>query len=658
MKEKAKKYLKEYFGYNEFRPFQYEAIDSLMKGKDVILVMPTGMGKSLCFQLPALLSGKTTIVISPLISLMKDQVDSLVQKGISAASANSSFNYQQNKHIINNCKENGLNLLYLSPERLLSDFSLLTKLNFGFFAIDEAHCISSWGHDFRPEYTRLKKIRELYPEIPIIALTATADKITRKDIAIQLGLNNPNVFVASFDRPNLSLNVNSGYNATEKRNEIAHFINARPGQSGIIYCLSRKETEKIADYLNNKGINCTYYHAGMDSLCRQKVQENFINDKIPVICATIAFGLGIHKPDIRWVIHNNLPRNIESYYQEIGRAGRDGMPAETVLYYNTGDVFRLRQFAEESGQKALNLEKLKRMHQYAEADVCRRRILISYFGEDFHEDCGNCDVCRNPPEHFDATILAQKAISALIRMGEKSGTIMLTDVLRGSAKTEILEKGFNLLKTYGTGRSTSYHDWHAYLLQMLNLGVFEIAYDEGFSLKVTKYGKDIVFGRQKIYLVKPDPHKSFYDPDEPFGLSDNSGSDMFDGKCLKNNRTILQASEKHTKYPKRIKGATYNITLDLLKNGLTVEEIAHKRSLKPSTIYSHMIYLINNGKTFNFLNYITYKEIERINNARLNIGEDAGINAISEILKNDVPIHLIGLGICILNNDMAPKIVC
>lgn len=688
MKEKAKEVLKQYFGYDEFRPMQYEAIEKLMTGQDVILVMPTGGGKSLCFQLPPLLMGKTAIVISPLISLMKDQVDGMKLNGIKAASINSGLNYQENKQIINNGKANGLNLLYLSPERLLADFSIITKLDVGLFAIDEAHCISSWGHDFRPEYTRLKKIKELYPEIPMIALTATADKITRKDIAIQLGLQNPETFVASFNRPNLSLNVLAGFSAREKKRDIAKFIQAHPGQSGIIYCLSRKETESMADALKEGGINCAFYHAGMTPELRRKVQDDFAHNRTRVICATIAFGLGIHKPDVRWVIHNNLPKNLESYYQEIGRAGRDGLPADTILYYSTGDVFRLRSFAQDSGQVELNIEKLKRIQQYADADVCRRRILISYFGEPFQENCGNCDICRNPHEHIDGREIAQKAISALIRMGEKCGSHMLIEVLRGSRKTEILEKRYHLLKSYGVGKSISFHDWQAYILQMLNLGIFEIAYDEGFSLKVTDYGKDIVYGRTSLLLVKPDPAKAIFNLDDPFERQDDD-FDAFSRSALElmrqriaddenlpaysvfNDQTLEElllkrpgsyrdlltvngiSRMKAEKYGesiletfigkrkhKRVKGETYMQTLALLNSGNSIEETARKHDLKVSTIGSHIAYLIRNGYNINVSAYVSDELLERVRQSMEKLGEKATIKEILEDLNNEIPGHL------------------
>lgn len=693
MKEKAIEYLKQYFGYDEFRPMQYEAIEQVMNGKDVLLVMPTGGGKSLCFQLPPLLMKKTAIVISPLISLMKDQVDSLKLNGIKAASINSALNYQENKRILNAGKENGLNLLYLSPERLLSDFSIITKLDVGLFAIDEAHCISSWGHDFRPEYTRLKKIKELYPEIPVIALTATADKITRKDISIQLGLQNPETFVASFNRPNLSLNVLSGFSAKEKKKDIVRFILAHPGQSGIIYCLSRKETESMADALKEGGIPCAYYHAGMTPELRRSVQEDFSHNRTRVICATIAFGLGIHKPDVRWVIHNNLPKNLESYYQEIGRAGRDGLPAETLLYYTTGDVFRLRSFAQDSGQVELNIEKLKRIQQYADADVCRRRILISYFGEPYQENCGNCDICRNPREHIDGREIAQKAISALIRMGEKSGSLMLIDVLRGSRKTEILEKRFHLLKSYGIGKSITYHDWQAYILQMLNLGIFEIAYDEGFSLKVTPYGKDIVYGRAGLLLVKPDPHKEIFNLDDPFeeerdefellsraaleSMRQRIADDehmpayaVFNDQTLeelvvqrpRNYHDLLRVSGisrmKAEKYGEsileafigkrrhhRVKGETYMQTLALLNLGNSLEVTAGKRNLKPATIANHIAHLIRNGHKIEISAHVSKENLERVSEILEKLGEKAGIRDVLNELNNEIPGYLVEIAI-------------
>lgn len=496
--------LKQYFGYTSFRPQQEQIIDAILNNKDVLVLMPTGGGKSICYQIPALIKDGITLVISPLIALMKDQVEALKANGIEAEFINSSLSQIEEAEIISRCLEHKIKLLYLSPEKILSlSEGILKLMPISLFAIDEAHCISQWGHDFRPEYAQLKMLRELFPAIPIIALTATADKITRKDILSKLELRDPQVFIASFDRPNLHLSVRSNVKDREKFEEIISFIKSHPDQSGIIYCLSRKGTETMHAKLVEAGINSAFYHAGMDSSDRSKVQEEFLFDNIKIICATIAFGMGIDKSNVRWIIHFNLPKNIEGYYQEIGRSGRDGAPAQAILYYNIKDLMMLNKFAAQSGQPELNQEKLKRMQQYAEARVCRRKILLSYFGENYDRNCNHCDVCKDPPKYINGTLIAQKAISALLRTNESIGITMLIDILRGSLNAEVLAHGFDKLKTHGAGREFSNEVWQSYILQLLQIGIFEMAYDEGFVLKVSDFGKQVVKGNQTIELVGP-----------------------------------------------------------------------------------------------------------------------------------------------------------
>ena len=496
--------LQRYFGYDSFRENQEDIIRHVVAGRDALVLMPTGGGKSLCYQIPALVMEGTTVIISPLISLMKDQVESLRANGIAAEALNSGNDSTEDLLIRRRCVAGEIKLLYISPERAIAEADhLLSHMRLSLLAVDEAHCISQWGHDFRPEYTQLATLREKFPNIPMMALTATADKVTRQDIIEQLQLKDAREFISSFDRPNLSLSVKRGYKSAEKMHFIMNFIKARPWEAGIIYCLSRKTTEKVAEDLRKKGINAAAYHAGMNPTERNLTQEQFKYDQLLVVCATIAFGMGIDKSNVRWIIHYNMPKSIESFYQEIGRAGRDGAPAETILFYSLADIIQLTEFAKQSGQQDVNMEKLRRMQEYAESRVCRRRILLNYFSEQTDHDCGNCDVCENPPKRFDGSRYVQMALSAAKRTNEEIRLSTIIEILKGIHSPTVSKKGYDRLKTFGVGKELTTKDWQDYLLQMLQMGFFEIAYNDGNKVKVTTIGEDVLYGRKQaeLYIV-------------------------------------------------------------------------------------------------------------------------------------------------------------
>ncbi len=501
--------LERHFGYKSFRPQQQAIIDHVIAGGDALVLMPTGGGKSLCYQVPALALDGLAVVISPLIALMKDQVQALQGNGIAAAYLNSSLTFAEERLVQQQVRNGDIKLLYVSPERLFQQGFLdeLAALRIGLFAVDEAHCISTWGHSFRPEYQHLRVLKQRFPQVPVVALTATADRTVREDIARSLGLHDHRVFISSFDRPNLSLAVLPGQ---ERWKAIERIVGRHAGKCGIIYCNSRAGAEKLAEKLQDIGVRAAFYHAKLEPEERSRVQDDFLQGKLHVICATIAFGMGIDKSDVRFVIHYNLPGTVEGYYQEIGRAGRDGKPSETILFYSYADVQTHMRFADEIEDpryKEVVIAKLDRMKEYAEAQVCRRTILLNYFSEERGEPCGNCDVCKDPPKYFEGTVLAQKALSAVVRSGQQLGMTVLVDVLKGTYSPEVNEKGWQRIKTFGAGHDTSAFAWAMFIQQFLQLGLLEIAYDDHYHLRITAAGESVLRGERPVRLVSPDTIK-------------------------------------------------------------------------------------------------------------------------------------------------------
>ncbi|MDR2389762.1 MAG: DNA helicase RecQ [Tannerellaceae bacterium] len=572
--------LKKIFGFDSFRPLQAEIIQQIIQKKDSLVLMPTGGGKSVCYQLPAVYLPGTALVISPLVALMKDQVEGLIANGVAAAALNSSIPEEEKLQIRQQALQGKLKLLYLSPEGLLGELNgLLPCLEISLIAVDEAHCISRWGHDFRMEYTQLSVVRERFPGVPVVALTATADKITRLDILEQLRLNNPQVFVSSFDRPNLSLTVHRGLGKKEKLAAILGFIRHRREQSGILYCMKRADTEDLARILATQGIRAAAYHAGLSAEQREQTQNDFIHDRTAVICATIAFGMGIDKSNVRWVIHYNMPGSIENYYQEIGRAGRDGTASDTLLFYSLADLVLLRRFALESGQDAVNLEKLNRMQRYCETDICRRRILLNYFGEETTRDCGNCDVCRNPPQRFDGSILVQKALSAILRTEERIGMQMLIDILRASAREELLRLGYDKLKTYGAGRDLPFRVWKEYLYQMLQLGYIEVDYTQAQTLKVTASGRNVLYGETKALLTTcPEPQETLRPPEKKGKKKTSATPPTTPIRILEANTPEETLMDSLRQLRRRI-AQQENKAAYLIFSDATLEDMVHKKPL-------------------------------------------------------------------------------
>jgi ATP-dependent DNA helicase RecQ len=558
--------LKQYFGYDQLRPAQEPVIANVLAGKDTLAIMPTGGGKSLCYQLPALILPGLTIVISPLIALMHDQVQSLNKNGVNAVYLNSSQSAEEQTEIWNILHEikakgntsgvDDLKMIYTSPERLLANdkqfLTFLTCLPISLIAIDEAHCVSSWGHDFRPEYSQLSVLKKLFPDTPIIALTATADELTRKDILEKLNLNQPKTFISSFDRPNIHYRVES---KGDPYTQLTDFIKSWPNQAGIVYCLSRKSTEEVANKLNKLGIKAKPYHASIDKSEKEQAYSDFMADKIQVICATIAFGMGIDKPNVRWVAHWNLPKNIESYYQETGRAGRDGLPSEAMLIYTAGDAFTLRRFIDNGSStnptvsdqlfRTIQHDKLDRLLEFCQTGHCRRKVLLQYFQEKMTDDCGNCDCCDFPRDKLNGTVIAQKVMSAIFRTEQRFGIGYIVDLLLGISNDRMEKYSHNTLPTFGIGKDMAKDVWMFYANQLIDLGLIDIKYD-GFikTLGLNESSNEILAGKKTVELIKYKPKEEKIRgrrTKQPLDLTDNEQV-LFDK--LREKRKELASREK------------------------------------------------------------------------------------------------------------------
>lgn len=694
--------LREVFGYTDFRLNQEAIIQSTMSGKDTLVIMPTGGGKSLCYQVPALMSEGLTLVISPLLALMADQVTALRSNDIAAAFVNSSQTASEKRDVFQHIENGTLKLLYISPEKALAPAFLkyIQTKNVARIAIDEAHCVSIWGNDFRPEYARLRNLIAVLPDTPVMALTATADKATQRDIAKQLRLRNPKLFLSSFERKNITVKVLPGQNRLQ---QIHTFLSNHRKEPGIIYCLSRKSTEKLAGQLQERGYNAAFFHAEMSNGRKKHVQTSFQKDEIQIVCATIAFGMGIDKPNIRWVIHYNLPKNIESYYQEIGRSGRDGSSAEALLFFSFYDVSIFRRFIDESESppefREVQHSKLQRIWEFTQATSCRTNFILNYFGEYRTAPCGHCDLCLNPPAGFDGSVYARNAIQVCHETKQQVGIQMMTDILRASGRRDILEKGYHNLPSYGAGREIPRADWLHYITQLINQGILEIDYTEKSVLKLTRLSTPVINATLSPTLTKPLTQEDYAARKKPASkktLFEDSFKEalrkirstlarrekvppyiIFNDKVLeelvekrpltlvdfgaiqgigvykqkKYGPAIIQiiqdfiVGQEHTK---NVKGRSFLLTLHEYKQGKTPEEIANDRNLNVSTIFGHLIHLYEKQENIDLKSHISDKEIDTIKEAWIKSTYSEKINDIMEQLKVELPIYKIKLALAIL----------
>lgn len=497
--------LKQVFGYSEFRDGQETVINAALNGQDSLVLLPTGGGKSVCYQVPALAFSGLTVVISPLISLMQDQVSQLQALGVKAAYINNSLNRDEQQQIYQQLHSGLIKLLYVAPEKVLQhEFKeRLSHLNISLFAIDEAHCVSHWGHDFRPHYCRLSELKQHFPHVPMMALTATADKATRFDIVQQLGLTAPYIHTGSFDRPNIRYTIEEKFKPLA---QLLRYLKEQQNQSGIIYCTSRKRVDEIAEKIADAGLNAAAYHAGMSNEQRQFVQTGFARDDIQIVVATVAFGMGINKPNVRFVLHYDIPKSIESYYQETGRAGRDGLAAEAIMYFDPADIGRVRRFfedIEDEQRRRVEEQRFNAMASFAEAQTCRRQILLNYFSEYQREPCGNCDICLNPPKSFNGTLVAQQALSCVYRAEQRFGLGYIVELLRGANTSRIRDNNHHQLSTYGIGKDHSSEFWLSILRQLIHQGLLSQDITQGSALRLTEGARAIFKGEYALQMAEP-----------------------------------------------------------------------------------------------------------------------------------------------------------